>query len=229
VLSLYSSQLFSSDLSPTPLRDFACFTDDPKGFIMPSSYQSITYPVLTSVFTQPDADMKQEISPNPRTIVEKTFLEAECTQSPGKRRAISKEPVPDMGKLGAETGVGVKLPLARNNEGLQLIRTHCVKAQTMNLRPEVMIQDRSGELASITLPDVDYYDPANRESILRQFEYLTNRLFPKENRVRGHMADQVAVKDERNIRTDGEWCALVADTQSTSGKFVNLDTSKDTG
>ncbi|KAK5191214.1 hypothetical protein LTR96_003070 [Exophiala xenobiotica] len=194
---------------------------------MPSSHQSITYPVLTPVFTQPDADMKQEISPNPRTIVEKSFLEAECTQSPRKRRATSKEPEPDMGKLGAETGEGVKLPLARNNEGLQLVRAHCVKAQTMNLRPEVMIQDRSGELTSITLPDVDYYDPANRESILRQFEYLTNRLFPKENRVRGHMADQVAVKEERNTRTDGECCALAADTQSTSESAVSSGANKD--
>ncbi|KAK5458010.1 hypothetical protein LTS15_004089 [Exophiala xenobiotica] len=189
---------------------------------MPLNDPGIAYPVLTSVSPESGADMKREISPNSQTIDEKSILEAEGTHCPRTRRAISEEPVPEMEKMGAETGVGVKLPLARNNEGLQLIRTHCIKPQTMNLHPEIMIQDRNGELTSITLPDVDYADPVNRDGILRQFEYLTNRIFPKEHHVWRYVADQVAVEEERNAGTDGEWCALAADTQSTSGKFGNL-------
>ncbi len=185
---------------------------------MPANHQNVAGPVPTSAAPEPGADIKPEVSPNSQTIAEKPILVAEDTHCPKKRSAVSEEPVPEMEETGTETEVGVKFPMARNKEGPQLVRTHCIMAQAMNLHPEIMIRGRSGEPTSITLPDVEYSDPVTRQGILRQFEYLTNRLFPKEHYVEGQMADQVAAKEETKAGADGEGCALAADTQSTSGK-----------
>ena len=147
--------------------------NDPEGFIMPPSHQSFAGPVPISAASEPGADIKREISPSSQTVAEKPILKAEDTHCLRKGRAVFQEPVPEMEETGAETDVGVKYPMVRNKEGLQLIRTHCIMAQAMKLHPEIMIRGRSGEPTSITLPDVDYSDPVTRQGILRQFEYLT--------------------------------------------------------